>query len=108
MALDAPLPVAVIYGERLVATAIAAEGDRVAVAYEEPNGTRQQVGRGAVADAGAHLRVARTASREIDAATRPAVALAGQRLAVSWMTRRMADLARARDAAVGSRRRRIR
>ena len=36
-------PVAVIYGERLVATAIAAEGDRVAVAYEEPNGTRQQV-----------------------------------------------------------------
>ena len=32
-----------IYGERLVATAIAAEGDRVAVAYEEPNGTRQQV-----------------------------------------------------------------
>ena len=36
-------PVAVIYGERLVATAIAAEGDRVAIAYEEPNGSRRQV-----------------------------------------------------------------
>src|SRR5665213_4396250 len=36
-------PVAVIYGERLVAAAIAAEDDRVAVAYEEPNGKRAQV-----------------------------------------------------------------
>ena len=52
-------PVAVIYGERLVATAIAAEGDRVVVAYEEPNGTRQQVDVAMSHDAGASLRLAR-------------------------------------------------
>src|SRR4051812_9064737 len=31
-------PVAVIYGDHLVPTAIAVDGDRVAVAYEDPNG----------------------------------------------------------------------
>src|SRR4051812_32034353 len=36
-------PVPVIYGDRLVATAIFADAHRVAVAYEEPNGRRQQV-----------------------------------------------------------------
>ncbi len=36
-------PVPVIYGERLVATAIAADARHLVVAYEEPNGTRQQI-----------------------------------------------------------------
>jgi len=36
-------PVAVIYGERLVETGIAADEQRVAVAYEEPNGSRPQI-----------------------------------------------------------------
>lgn len=84
-------PVAVIYGERLVATAIAAEGDRVAVAYEEPNGTRQQVDVALSQTQGHIFEWHATASRDIDAATRPTVALAGPRLAVAWVTHRMTD-----------------
>jgi len=36
-------PVPVVYGERLVSTAITADANRVAVAYEEPNGKREEV-----------------------------------------------------------------
>ena len=89
-------PVAVIYGERLVATAIAAEGDRVAVAYEEPNGTRQQVDVALSQTQGHIFERHATASRDVDAATGPSVALAGPRLAVAWVTRRMTDSTAAR------------
>jgi hypothetical protein len=84
-------PVAVIYGERLVATAIAADGDRVAVAYEEPNGPRQQVDVALSATQGHIFEGHTTASRSVDAASSPAVALAGPRIAVAWVTRRAAD-----------------
>src|SRR5262249_40937558 len=79
-------PVAVIYGERMVPAAIAAEGDRVAVAYEEPNGTRQQVDVALSQTQGHIFEWHATASRDIDAATQPSVALSGQRLAVTWVT----------------------
>src|SRR6185503_15195095 len=61
-------PVSVIYGERLVATAIAAEGDRVAVAYEEPNGSRQQVDVAISTTQGHIFERHEIASREVDAA----------------------------------------
>ena len=81
-------PVAVIYGERLVATAIAAEGDRVVVAYEEPNGTRKQV----------DVALSTTQGHS-STGTRPRRATSTRRqrrpsrspdntLAVSWVTRR--------------------
>ena len=84
-------PVAVIYGERLVGTAIAAQGDRVAVAYEEPNGTRRQVDVAFSVTQGHIFEWHAIASREIDFAAAPQVALNGSRLAVSWVTRRMND-----------------
>ena len=36
-------PMIVVYGDRLSATAIAAHGARVAIAYEDPSGTAQQI-----------------------------------------------------------------
>jgi hypothetical protein len=94
-------PVAVIYGERLVATAIAAEGDRVLVAYEEPNGTRKQVDVALSTTQGHLFDWHATASRDIDAATSPAVALAGKTIAVSWMTQRATDTTATRVVRVG-------
>lgn len=94
-------PVAVIYGDRLVPTAISAEGDDVAVAYEDPNGTRQQVGV-AFSVAQGHIFAWRTtASRSVDNAALPAVALAGRELAVSWAARRSSDSSAVRVVRVG-------
>ena len=84
-------PVAVIYGDRLVPTAIATDGDDVAVAYEDPNGSRPQVGVAFSAVQGHIFAWHTTASRGVDIATAPSVALAGRRLAVSWATRRPTD-----------------
>lgn len=84
-------PVAVIYGERLVATAIAAEGDRVAVAYEEPNGRRQQIDVSISLTQGHIFERHSVASRSIDAASNPSVAISGSRVAIGWITRRAAD-----------------
>jgi hypothetical protein len=84
-------PVAVIYGDRLVPTAIATDGDDVAVAYEDPNGPRQQVGVAFSAAQGHIFSWHTVVSRGVDIATSPAVAIAGRRLAVSWATRRPTD-----------------
>jgi hypothetical protein len=94
-------PVAVIYGDRLVQTAIAAEGDDVAVAYEDPNGSRQQVAV-AFSTVQGHIFAWRaTASRSVDVATSPAVALTGRVLAVSWAARRASDSTATRVVRVG-------
>jgi hypothetical protein len=81
-------PVPVIYGERLVNAAIAADEHRVAVAYEEPNGARPEVDVAVSASQGHLFEMHTTASRDIDAASEPAVAFAGATLAVAWTTRR--------------------
>lgn len=94
-------PVPVIYGERLVATAIAADAIRVAVAYEEPNGTRQQVDVALSASQGHLFEMHTTASRSVDIATQPAVAFNGPSLAVSWVTRRSSDSSAVRVVRVG-------
>jgi len=94
-------PVAVIYGDHLVSTAIAAQGDDVAVAYEDPNGTRQRVAVAFSAVQGHLFAWHSTASRDIDVATMPAVALAGHELAVSWATRRESDSTATRVVRVG-------
>jgi hypothetical protein len=87
-------PVAVIYGERLVHTAIAAQDPRVVVAYEDPNGSRQQVGVALSSTQGHLFDWRTTASRDIDRATRPAVALSGRILAVSWTSAQSGDSTR--------------
>lgn len=87
-------PVAVIYGDRLVHTAIAAQDPRVAVAYENPNGAAQQIGL-AFSTTQGHLFDWRTmASRGIDHAVLPAVALSGPMLAVAWTRAQSGDSTR--------------
>lgn len=87
-------PVAVIYGERLVHTAIAAQDPRVVVAYEDPNGSAQQIGVALSATQGHLFDWRTTASRSIDHAVQPAVALSGRELAVSWMPAQSGDSTR--------------
>ena len=84
-------PVAVIYGDRLVPTAIAVDGDRIAVAYEDPNGKRRQVAVALSTSQGHIFESHIIASRDVDVATDPTVALAGHRLAVSWLPQQAAD-----------------
>ena len=78
-------PVAAIYGDRLVNVAIAAEGDRVAVAYDEPNGTHPRIDVALSATQGHIFESHVTASRSVDDAFEPAVALSGRDIAVSWL-----------------------
>jgi len=78
-------PVAVIYGERLVATSIAAQGDTVAVAYEEPNGSRERIDV-ALSTTMGHIFEWRTeATRDVDNARLPSVALRRKTIAVAWV-----------------------
>lgn len=76
-------PVAVVYGDRPVATSVAAEGDVVAVVFEDPN-----------ADGAIGLALSRTAGhmfehreqvlRAHSRAAHPVVAVRGKRLAIAW------------------------
>jgi len=94
-------PVAVIYGDRVVPTAIAAEGNRVAVAYEQPNGARHQIGLALSSTQGHIFEAHMNASRDIDDATSPKIALAGNTIAVSWSTPRTGDTTSTRVVRVG-------
>lgn len=97
--LHAPVPV--IYGERLVRTAIAATGDRVAVAYEEPNGRRPRVDLAFSVTQGHIFELHTEASRDVDVAHDPAVAFAGDHIAVSWLEGRAGPDAANRVVRVG-------
>jgi hypothetical protein len=77
-------PVPVVYGERVVATAIAAQDQRVVVAYEEPNGSRRRVDVALSETQGHNFGWHVPASRDVDVGRAPDVALAGDRVAVSW------------------------
>jgi hypothetical protein len=94
-------PVPVIYGERLVSTAIAADADRVLVAYEEPNGTHPQIDVALSMTQGHIFEVHSTASRDVDDATTPAVAFNGPLIAVSWVERRAGSATSTRVARAG-------
>lgn len=94
-------PVAAIYGDKLVHVAIAVEGSRVAVAFEDPNGSRPRVGLALSSTQGHIFESHLTASRDVDDATDPAVALGGQWIAVSWSLKRPSDGATNRIVRVG-------
>jgi hypothetical protein len=85
----APVPVA--YGDRLVATAIAAQGDDVVVAYEDPSGGRERVGVAASTTQGHIFEYHTIASSEQDQASSPRVALQGRIIAVAWRVRPPGD-----------------
>lgn len=80
-------PVAVEYGDRLAATAIAGDGSMVAVAFEQPSGRRAEVDVALSRTLG-HIFDARiAASRSDDEAVDPLVAISGRHIAVSWVER---------------------
>jgi hypothetical protein len=95
-------PVPVIYGQRIVATAIAADSQHVVVAYENPNGTRQQIGVSISVSQGHLFETHTTASRGVDNAVAPFVAFTDSTLAVSWLTRRNPDATPSRVVRVGT------
>jgi hypothetical protein len=80
-------PVAIVYGERISAASIAAQGNAVVVAYEDPNSARPRIAV-ALSRSDGHLFDARlpVSSANVSAAE-PRVALRGHTLAVSWMER---------------------
>ncbi len=77
-------PVAVVYGERIGLTAIAARGDVVAVAYEDPNSEPRRIGL-ALSRTMAHLFQSRMlVSPATGAARAPGVALGDGTIVVTW------------------------
>jgi hypothetical protein len=94
-------PVPVVYGERVVATAIAAKDERVVVAYEEPNGPRHRIDLAISETQGHNFAWHVSASRDVDVGRTPDVAVAGDQLAVSWMSAGGTDSAATRVVRVG-------
>ncbi len=78
-------PVAIIYGERIGNTSVAASGDNVAVAFEDPNSTNARVGL-ALSRTMGHIFENRLmpVSGDNGTATRPLVALEGHNIAIAW------------------------
>jgi hypothetical protein len=84
-------PAAMVYGARQSNVSIAAEGDRVAVAYEDPNSTRPQI-LVALSKTMGHIFESRIpVSDESASAMNPVVKLRGTKLEVSWTERPSRD-----------------
>jgi hypothetical protein len=77
-------PVAVVYGERIGRAAIAAEGNIVAVAYEDPNTEPRRIGLALSRTMGHLFQSRMSVSPPATQAGDPAVAVAGGRIAVTW------------------------
>lgn len=78
-------PVPILYGERLGRTSVAADGDLVAVAFEDPNSTTPRIGL-ALSRTMGHIFEHRIipVSDENGAASHPQVGMRGRRIAVAW------------------------
>jgi hypothetical protein len=81
-------PVPIIYGERVGRTSVAAHGDVVAVAYEDPNAAEPRVGLALSRTLGHTFEHRVAASTGIGAAVEPCVAVARATVAVAWRQRR--------------------
>ncbi len=80
-------PVAVVYGDRPSAVSIAASGDTVLVAYENPNDARPRIGL-AISRTMGHIFEERTmVTGKETAALLPRVARQGSSIAVAWTER---------------------
>lgn len=78
-------PVAILYGDHLTRTAIASDEGVVAVAYEDPNGARPQIGLAISRDWGHIFGDRMRGSTGVGVATSPEVAVANRQIAVAWM-----------------------
>jgi hypothetical protein len=78
-------PLTIVYGDHLSRTAVAADSGVVAVAYEDPNGTTQQIGLAISRDWGHIFGDRNRGSTGIGAATDPEVAIANHEIAIAWL-----------------------
>jgi hypothetical protein len=78
-------PVPILYGEQLGRTSVAADGDLVVVAFEDPNSTTPRIGL-ALSRTMGHIFEHRIlpVSDDNGAATHPLAAVHGRRIAVAW------------------------
>ncbi len=78
-------PVPILYGERMGRTSVAAQGDFVAVAFEDPNSSTRRVGL-ALSRTMGHIFEDRLmpVSDDNGAATHPLVSVQGRRITVAW------------------------
>jgi hypothetical protein len=88
-------PVAIVYGDHLTRTAVAADAGVICVAYEDPNGTNPQIGLAISRDWGHIFGERLRGSTGLGGAAMPEVAVTGRQVAVSWLQR-----AASADAAV--------
>lgn len=91
-------PVPLVFGARPAATSVAAEGDRIAVAYEDPNSGRPQIFIALSKSMGHLFETKLPVSGENGEAENPVVRLRGTKLEVSWTERAASDSARERHA----------
>ncbi|MEO6528502.1 MAG: sialidase family protein [Gemmatimonadaceae bacterium] len=89
-------PVPIFYGERLGRSSVAADGDVVAVAFEDPNSASPRIGL-ALSRTMGHIFEERLlpVSTDNGIAVRPSTAVRGRRIAVAWERRTASDSARA-------------
>lgn len=80
-------PVPVVYGDKPANVAVAAHGDQVAVAYEDPNGERSMVGL-ALSRTMGHIFEQRVVASQPDLpAADPLVAMHGDSVTIQWLER---------------------
>jgi hypothetical protein len=77
-------PVPIVYGERVSVASVAAEGDTVAVAYENPNAATSQIWLALSHSTGHIFEERASVSSANVTATNPSVTLHDGRVAVSW------------------------
>ena len=78
-------PVTILYGDRLTRTDVAADKGTIAVAYEDPSGSRPQIGLAISRNWGHIFQDRVRGSTGVGAATNPQVAVARREIAVSWL-----------------------
>ncbi|MEO5817170.1 MAG: hypothetical protein ABIT20_18015 [Gemmatimonadaceae bacterium] len=85
-------PVPILYGERLGTTSVAASGDHVVVAFEDPNSATPRIGL-ALSRTMGHIFEDRLlpVSDDNGTATQPLVAVQGNRITVAWRQRAAAN-----------------
>jgi hypothetical protein len=96
-------PVAILYGDRLGPTSVAADGDIVVVGFEDPNSATPRVGL-AISRTMGHIFEQRILplSDDVGTATRPLPAVRGRQIAVAWEQRASPSAPAALDVRVGT------
>lgn len=91
-------PVPLVFGSRPSATSVTAEGDKIAVAYEDPNSARPRVFVALSTTMGHLFELKLPVSEESGTAIEPVVHLRGTKLDVSWTEINSSDSTRTRNA----------